>query len=98
VAASAPATGPGSLWWDDTSGQLYLNYDDGNSIQWVVANNNAIEGGPFLPLTGGTVSGPLTVQRLNISSIPPAQPDGSPPAGSVHGDIYNNGGFLCIAP
>jgi hypothetical protein len=55
-------------------------------------------GGPFLPLTGGTVSGPLTVQRLNISSIPPAQPDGSPPAGSVHGDIYNNGGFLCIAP
>jgi hypothetical protein len=55
-------------------------------------------GWPFLPLTGGTVSGPLTVQRLNISSIPPAQPDGSPPAGSVHGDIYNNGGFLCIAP
>ena len=55
-------------------------------------------GGPFLPLTGGTVSGDLIAAgRVNISNIPAAKADGSPPDGAVKGDIYNNGGFLCIA-
>jgi hypothetical protein len=81
-----------------TNGQVFNG--DGVSWRWDGVKWTSVlsSDGPFLPLTGGTVSGPLTVQRLNISSIPPAQPDGSPPAGSVHGDIYNNGGFLCIAP
>jgi hypothetical protein len=43
-------------------------------------------------------STPLTVARLNISNIPLAKSDGSPPAGSIKGDLYNNGGFVCIAP
>jgi len=39
----------------------------------------------------------------NISSLPYAKPDGSPPDGAKTGDIYINGvigkgGFLCIAP
>jgi len=53
---------------------------------------------PVLPLAGGIVTGPLTVPSLNISAIPNAQPDGSPPVGAKRGDIYNNGGFVCIAP
>jgi hypothetical protein len=70
-----------------------------DSTKWRASpSSSTITTGPFLPIAGGTMTGPLTVPRLNISSIPPAQPDGSPPAGSVHGDIYNNGGFLCIAP
>jgi hypothetical protein len=83
---------------DDGNWGFHLNGNASVLDSAVGALQSTTTGGPFLPLTGGTVSGPLTVQRLNISSIPPAQPDGSPPAGSVHGDIYNNGGFLCIAP
>jgi len=93
VAATPPTLMPaGALWWDATGGQLYIRYDDGNSIQWVVANNNTVEGGPFLPLTGGAVTGPL-----NLSALPSAQPDGSPPVGAKPGDLYINGGFVCIA-
>lgn len=33
----SPTTG--SMWWDTTSGQLFIWYDDGTSSQWVVANN-----------------------------------------------------------
>ena len=48
---------PGQLWWDSVGGQLYVFYNDGNSSQWVIANS--ITGGPFLPLAGGTLTGPL---------------------------------------
>ena len=27
------------LWWDTNSGQLFIQYDDGNSVQWVPANS-----------------------------------------------------------
>ena len=38
--ATPPPNGSGYLlWWDDVTGQLYVLYDDGNSLQWVVANN-----------------------------------------------------------
>jgi len=32
----------------------------------------------------------------NKAGIPNGKPDGSPPDGAVPGDVYNNGGFLCI--
>jgi hypothetical protein len=44
------------------------------------------------PAAPGDLTGPL-----NIVSLPNAQPDGSPPVGAVTGDLYINGGFLCIA-
>lgn len=31
----------GDLWWNSAEGQLYILYNDGNSLQWVVANNQA---------------------------------------------------------
>jgi hypothetical protein len=51
----------GLLWWDSNSGQLFVQYDDGSSVQWVSANSidaSTLEGS-FLPITGGTMSGPL---------------------------------------
>ncbi len=40
IAATAPAgLNPGALWWDSTGGQLYVRYDDGNTQQWVAADN-----------------------------------------------------------
>jgi hypothetical protein len=48
------------LWWDSNSGQLFVRYDDGSSVQWVSANSidaSTLEGS-FLPLSGGTVTGP----------------------------------------
>lgn len=32
---------PGALWWDSVNTGLYLYYNDGNSSQWVIANNQA---------------------------------------------------------
>jgi hypothetical protein len=40
LSATPPASPHvGDLWWDSVGGQLYVYYDDGNSQQWVVANN-----------------------------------------------------------
>lgn len=55
--------------------------------------NNATIGGT-LGVTGTITAG----GKLNIHNIPLANADGSPPAGSNSGDIYNNGGFLCVKP
>lgn len=35
---------------------------------------------------------------INMPSLPNAQPDGTPPVGAVKGDLYNNGGFVCVTP
>jgi hypothetical protein len=37
------------------------------------------------------------VTEFNFADMPPAQPDGSPPIGAEAGDIYDNGGFVCVA-
>jgi hypothetical protein len=61
VGASPPATPlVGQQWWNSNDGQLYVWYNDGTSSQWVPASNFNVAG-VYLPLTGGTVSGALTV-------------------------------------
>lgn len=45
VADAPPVAPPGSLWWDSTGGQLYVRYDDGDSVQWVIANSLVIPTG-----------------------------------------------------
>jgi len=67
VAPSPPAEG--DLWWDSTDGQLYVYYDDGNSAQWVIANNVNGSGGPFLPLSGGSMLGQLSMSANKITAL-----------------------------
>jgi hypothetical protein len=61
IGAAPPGNVLGPLWWDSVSGQLFIQYNDGSSTQWVSANSidaSTLEGS-FLPLTGGTMTGPL---------------------------------------
>jgi hypothetical protein len=50
----------GSLWFDSVGGNLYCFFIDagGPPGQWVVANNMI---GAYLPIGGGTLTGPLTL-------------------------------------
>jgi hypothetical protein len=67
TAPSSPTSG--ELWWSSApgDGQMYLWYSDPNSSQWVVANH--IGGGPYLPLIGGTLTGPLTLSGNAASAL-----------------------------
>lgn len=69
VSDAPPTVEDGALWWDSgASLQLYVGYDDGTSLQWVVASSGTTTGGPYLPLSGGTLTGALTVGGvLNVS-------------------------------
>jgi hypothetical protein len=59
VAPSTPSDG--TLWWDSVSGQLYIYYSDGTSNQWISTSNlpAGLTTG-FLPLSGGSLTGPLS--------------------------------------
>ena len=57
----------GSLWWDSTAGQLYIWYNDGTSSQWAPTTNQF--GGGYLPLTGGTMTGLLTLSGNATASF-----------------------------
>ena len=41
--------------------------------------------------------GPV-VPPVSGYNLPNAQPDGSPPVGAKTGDLYTNGGFVCVTP
>jgi hypothetical protein len=61
-----------------------------------------------LPLSGGTISGPLTISgtltqngaRVSMPHLPTSTgtPADLSSKGIVTGDLYNNGGVVCIAP
>lgn len=78
---------------DDGQWGFHLNQNASVLDSAIGALSGGAVGGPWLPLSGGAISGPL-----NLSGLPNAQPDGSPPFGAARGDLYINGGFLCIAP
>lgn len=60
VSAAAPSNPtPGDMWFDAAGGQLYVYYNDGDTSQWVVAVNQNIAGGVYLPLGGGAMSGDI---------------------------------------
>lgn len=50
----------GSMWFDNVGGQLYVWYTDADSSQWVVTNNLTVLSN-YLPLAGGTLTGPLVL-------------------------------------
>jgi hypothetical protein len=61
VVGDTPPVSPtiGTLWWDSVGGQLYIWYNDGNTSQWVVSINGGLFTAGYLPLNGGTLTGPL---------------------------------------
>jgi hypothetical protein len=76
VIGATPPVGakPGTLWWDPDSAQLYVFFDDGDSQQWVIANHvgaGAGSGGtsPYVPTTGGTMTGPLILSRNPVETM-----------------------------
>lgn len=67
ISDTAPANPQaGSLWWDSVGGSLYVYYNDGTSSQWVVANNML---GAYMPLGGGTLTGPLTLAADPVNPL-----------------------------
>jgi hypothetical protein len=56
------------LWWSTSTGSLAIRYNDGNSTQWVQVNSFPTVTG-FLPLTGGTLSGNLTISKADPALI-----------------------------
>jgi hypothetical protein len=69
VSATAPSSVQnGALWYDLVGGQLYAWVNDGTSSQWVVAVNQSISG-VYLPMTGGTLTGPLTLAADPVNPL-----------------------------
>jgi hypothetical protein len=89
---------PGALWWDSIGGQLYVWFVDANSSQWVVANNAAsVLASGYLPLSGGTLTGPLTLPgnpTTPLQSVPKQYVDSLPVAMNdnriINGDMRIN--------
>jgi len=93
----------GTLWWDSVGGQLYVWYNDGNSSQWVVANNAAsVLASGYLALSGGTMTGPITlpgnpttalqsVPKQYVDALPVAMNDNRIINGDMRIDQRNNG-------
>ena len=63
--ADDPPTGvaPNTLWWDSNSGDLFVNYNDADSTQWVQINRNA-------PATTGIAEAPARTGRCMCAAIP----------------------------
>jgi hypothetical protein len=69
VSATPPApVQNGALWYDLVGGQLYAWVNDGTSSQWVVAVNQSVSG-VYLPMTGGTLTGPLTLAADPVNPL-----------------------------
>ena len=68
IISPAPPTGvePGTLWWESETGLLYVLYDDGNSIQWVIASPQP-DTAVFVMKNGDTMTGDLTISKATPS-------------------------------
>jgi hypothetical protein len=72
---------PGELWWNSANGQLYVNYNDGATTQWVSASNNGGGGS-----SGGSGGSTLYVQDVK----PMTAPANSMWWNSKNGQLYIN--------
>jgi|HubBroStandDraft_6_1064221.scaffolds.fasta_scaffold04343_4 hypothetical protein len=96
----------GALWWNSAQGQLYLWYVDPNTAQWVAVTNQM--GGAYLPLTGGIMSGPMSLSADPTLALQPVTlqyfnkypmiGDNRLINGSMSVDQRNNGGSVALGP
>ena len=96
VSVSATAPSPvqnGALWYDLVGGQLYTWVNDGTSSQWVIAVNQNLAGGVWLPLTGGALSGAISGPMATFANLsaPQAIGDNRIINGDMRIDQRNNG-------
>jgi hypothetical protein len=67
IAPTPPASpAVGSLWWDSNGGNLYINYNDGNSTQWVPTTNTAATTGVS---SFNTRTGAVTLQAADVTGV-----------------------------
>jgi hypothetical protein len=57
---------PGQLWYDTDSGSLFVNYNDGNSLQWVQVSNPT-------PVDVGDIQAGRN-SKITVSPNPPSLP------------------------
>jgi hypothetical protein len=70
ISPTPPALYHEAFWWDSTGGQLFIGYDDGNSLAWIAAVSTTSTA-VFLPLSGGGMTGPMTVSGNAVSNLNP---------------------------
>jgi len=63
-----PGVEPGTLWWESDTGLLYVLYDDGTSIQWVIASPQP-DIATFVQKAGDTMTGNLTISKPTPSIV-----------------------------
>ena len=61
----------GTLWFDSVSGQLFVWYVDPSSSQWV-PSNAPLQTQAFVPVSGGTMTGPLVLSGDPAADMQPA--------------------------
>jgi hypothetical protein len=75
-----------TLWWESDTGILYIRFNDGNTVQWVIASPQP-DTSMFVQRTGDTMSGNLTISKV----VPALYLDRTSNAGAV---IYGAKGGL----
>ena len=77
------------LWWESDTGRMFIRYFDGNSRAWVQVNYT-LDANAFLPIGGGTLTGPVTIKTAPTVSADlvldkPASGTGSRILGKTNG-------------
>jgi len=86
ISATPPVLDPGGLWWDSTGGQLYVRYDDGNSVAWVIANAQLPTAMQSVPISFVFSGKPTAGAIVNV----PMSMTVTVPAGLVGTTIYDS--------
>jgi hypothetical protein len=70
VAAPSPPVNPpdGTLWWDNTDGQLYISYNDGDTTQWVIASP-VPDPAQYLLKAGDQMEGTLVLMATPVNPM-----------------------------
>ena len=95
----AGRTSAGATRWTIMPGDMTAESGANAGANFTIARYSDAGGFIDNPFSINRATGAVSIAgRFNAAGLPQAQSDGSPPAGSRTGDIYINGGVLCVAP